>query len=174
MAQKIKIGRLTNANIYIDGGSLLGRVETFNCPTLTYKQAEHKALGLNGTIEYYAGIDKLEGTIKWTSFYPEFLKKMANPFQPIRIQVRGNLEEYQGGERVGQTPAVVFLTVQPKNFPLGNFQQHDNIELETSYGCTYVRLEIDGESITEVDVEANIFKVDGEDLLAVYRQNLGV
>ncbi|MBS1775334.1 MAG: phage major tail tube protein [Bacteroidetes bacterium] len=174
MAQKIKIGRLTNANIYIDGGSLLGRVETFNCPTITYKQSEHKALGLNGTVEYYAGIDKMEGTIKWTSYYPEFLKKMANPFEAIRLQVRGSLEEYQGGSRVGQVPATVFLTINPKNFPLGNFQQHDNVELETSYGCTYVRMEINGEVITEVDVEANIFKVDGADLLAQYRQNLGI
>lgn len=174
MAQKISIGRLTNANIYIDGGSLLGRVENFNCPAITFKQAEHKALGLNGVIEYYSGIEKLEGSMKWTSFYPEFLKKMANPFQAVKVQVRGNLEEYQGGERVGQTPAVVFLTITPKNFPLGNFTQHENVELETNYGCTYVRLEIDGDVITEVDVEANIFKVDGDDLLATYRQNLGV
>lgn len=174
MAQKIKIGRLTNANIYVDGGSLLGRVETFNCPTVSFLQAEHKALGLNGAIEYYAGIDKMEGTIKWTSFYSEYLKKMANPFQAIRIQVRGNLEEYQGGSRIGQTSAVVFLTIQPKNFPLGNFVQNTNVELETTYACTYVRLEINGEVITEVDVEANIFKVDGTDLLAQFRQNLGV
>lgn len=174
MAQKISIGRLTNANIYLDGGSLLGRVETFNCPTVTFKQAEHRALGLNGTIEYYSGIDKMEGTIKWTSYYPEVLKKMANPFSAIQIQARGSLEEYQGGSRVGQIPATVFLTIMPKNFPLGNFVQHDNVELETSYGCVYVRLEIDGEPITEVDVEANIFKVDGQDLLAQYRQNLGI
>ncbi|ODS87298.1 MAG: phage major tail tube protein [Chryseobacterium sp. SCN 40-13] len=174
MAQKIKIGRLTNANIYVDGSSLLGRVEEFNCPTLTYKQAEHKALGLNGTVEYYAGIDKMEGSMKWTSYYPEFLRKLANPFKAVRVQVRGNLEEYQGGERVGQTPAVVFLTIQPKDFPLGNFVQHDNVELTTNYGCTYVRMEINGEVITEVDVESNIFKVDGEDLLATYRRNLGI
>ncbi len=174
MAQKIKIGRLTNANVYVDGGSMLGRVQEFQCPTVTFKQAEHQALGLNGTIEYYAGIDKMEGSMKWTSYYPEYLKKMANPFQAVRMQVRGNLEEYQGGSRVGQTPVVVFLTIQPKNFPLGNFVQHDNVELETSYGCTYVRMEIDGEVITEVDVEANIFKVDGEDLLKEFRQNLGI
>ena len=174
MAQKIKIGRLTNANIYLDGGSLLGRVEEFQCPTVAFKQSEHKALGLNGTVEYYSGIEKMEGSMKWTSYYPEFMKKLANPFKAIRIQVRGSLEEYQGGERVGQVPTVVFLTIQPKNFPLGSFQQHNNVELSTNYGCTYVRMEIDGEPITEVDVEANIFKVDGQDLLATYRQNLGI
>lgn len=174
MGQKIEIGRLTNANVYVDGGSMLGRVETFNCPTVTFKQSEHKALGLIGTVEYFAGIDKMEGSAKWTSFYADVLKKFANPFQAVRIQVRGSLERYEGGSRTEQKRAVVFLTITPKNFPLGNFVQHDNVELDTSFGCTYVRLEIGGEVITEVDVEANIFKVNGEDLLARYRQNLGI
>lgn len=174
MAQRITIGRLTNANIYVDGNSLLGRAETFNCPDVQYKQAEHKALGLLGTLEYFSGIDKLEGSIKWTSFYADVLRKFANPFEAIRVQVRGNLEEYAGGARVGQKPAVVYLTITPKNFPMGNFQQHDNVELESRFGCTYVRLEIDGSVITELDVEANIFKVDGVDMLAQYRQNLGI
>lgn len=174
MGKKIEIGRLTNANVYMDGGSLLGRVETINCPTIAFKQAEHKALGLMGTTEYFSGIDKMEGSIKWTSYYGEVLKKLSNPFQAIRLQVRGNLETYEGGSRTGQSRAVVFLTITPKNFPLGNFVQHDNVELDTNYGCTYVRLEIDGQTITEVDVEANILKVDGVDLLADYRQNLGL
>lgn len=174
MAQKIKISRLTNANVYMDGSSLLGRVETFNSPTITYKQSEHVALGLIGTVEYFAGIDKMEGTMKFTSYYPEVMRKMANPFEAKRIQVRGSLEEYQGGSRVAQTPVVCFMTITPKNFPVGGHVQHDNVEVEASYGCTYLRMEINGEVITEIDVEANIFKVDGVDLLAPYRQNLGI
>ncbi len=174
MAQKIKINRLTNANVYLDGGSMLGRVESFNSPTVTAKMAEHKALGMVGTVEYFAGIDKMEGTIKWTAYYGEVMRKFANFFQPIRIQVRGSIEEYQGGGRMAQIPAVLFLTIQPKNFPGGNFQQHDNVELETSYACTYMRLEVNGKAEMEIDVEANIYKVNGEDMLAAYRQNLGI
>lgn len=174
MPQKIKINRLTNANIYVDGGSMLGRVESFNTPTVTAKLAEHKALGMIGTVEYFAGIDKMEGTIKWTSYYGDAMRRFANFFQPVRIQVRGSIEEYQGGARVAQKRAVVFLTIQPKNFPTGNFQQHDNVELETSYGCTYLKMEVDGNTEMEIDVEANIYKVNGEDLLVAYRQNLGV
>lgn len=174
MAQKIKINRLTNANIYLDGGSLLGRVEEFQTPTIAAKMAEHKALGMIGTVEYFAGVDKMEGSIKWTSYYGDVMRKFANFFEPIRIQVRGSLEEYQGGGRMAQVPAVVFLTIQPKNFPLGNFVQHDNVDLSTSYGCTYCRLEVGGNVEMELDVEANIYKVNGEDLLAAYRQNLGI
>lgn len=174
MADNIKIHRLTSANFFVDGASMLGRAESFNSPTVTFKQSEHKALGLMGTIEYISGIDKMEGNIKWNSFYPEVMRKVANPFKAIRVQVRGNVEEYSGGSKVREMPAVIFMTITPKNFPTGNFVQHDNVEIESSFGCTYLKVVIDGVEITEIDVEANIFKVDGVDLLLQYKQNLGL
>ena len=61
---KISINRLTNANVYLDGGSMLGRAEEVNLPVLKAKMAEHKALGMVGTIEAFAGFEKLEGKIK--------------------------------------------------------------------------------------------------------------
>lgn len=36
---------------------------------------EHKALGMVGKIELPAGFDKLEGEIKWNSFYHEVMRK---------------------------------------------------------------------------------------------------
>lgn len=174
MSEKIKINRLTNANVYLDGGSLLGRVSEFNAPKVNAKMAEHSALGMIGSVEYFAGIDKLEGSIKWTAYYGSEMRKFANFFKPIRIQVRGSLEQYQGGGKVAEIPATIFLTIQPKNFPLGDYKQHDNVDLQTDYACTYCRLEIDGNVEMEIDVEANIYKVNGEDLLAAYRQNLGI
>lgn len=174
MAENIKIHRLTNANIFIDGGSMLGRAESFASPTVVFKQAEHRAMGMVGTVEYMSGIDKMEGTIKWNSYYPEAMTKMANPYQAVRLQIRGNIEEYSGGSKVADKPATIYMTVTPKNFPTGSFTQHDNVEIESSYGCTYLKVVVDGTIVTEIDVEANIFKVNGTDLLAAYRQNLGI
>lgn len=174
MASNVTINRLTNANIYADGNSFLGRAEEINLPVVKFKTGDHKALGMIGAIEYFAGIDKLEGKIKWNSYYPEVLKKVANPFEAVRLQVRASLETYEGGSRTAQKPAVVYLTVSSRDFPLGNFKQHDNVELENNYGSTYCKLEIDGEEIVEIDLEANIFKVGGVDLLAEYRANLGI
>ena len=63
---KIKINRLTNANIYMDGNNLLGRAEEIQLPQIKHKMAEHKALGMVGSAEFFAGIDKLECKIKMT------------------------------------------------------------------------------------------------------------
>lgn len=174
MANSIKINRLTNANIYADGSSLLGRAEEITLPVVNFKTAEHKALGMVGEMQYPSGIAGMEAKIKWNSFYKEVYKKFSNPFKGIKLQVRANLESYESGDRVEQAPVVCYLTVRPKENPLGAFKSQDNVELENTLTVSHFRLEIDGELITEVDVEANIWMVDGVDLLKEYRNNLGI
>lgn len=170
----ISINRITNANIYMDGASLLGRAEEVNLPAIAYKMVEHKALGMVGTAEFFAGIDKMEAKVKWNSYYPEVMKKAANPFQTVNMQVRGSLENYTSGGKTGEVPVVCYMTAGYKGFPMGNFKQHDNVELESNLSVYYVKLEVDGSPIVELDVLANIFKVDGVDVLAQYRANLGI
>ncbi len=173
MAQ-VSVNRLTNANIYINGKSLLGKAESIDLPDLKHMLSEHKAIGMVGKLELWSGIDKLEAKIKWNSFYADTLKKVANPFKALSMQVRSSLETYNSQGRVAQAPVVVYVTGMSKNMPLGNFKQHDNVEAETSFSVTYVKQVINGETILEFDVLANIFKVDGVDIMAEYNANLGI
>lgn len=170
---KIQVNRLTNANIYIDGKSLLGRAEEVNLPVVKHKMSEHKALGMVGMMEFFAGIEKMEAKIKWNSFYVDVMKKMGDPTTALQIQVRSSLEVYTSNGRTEQQPVVCYMTGIPKDFPMGNFKQHDNVELESNLNVIYCKLEVNGENIMEVDVLANIYKVDGVDLLAQYRTNIG-
>lgn len=170
---KISINRLTNANVYLDGGSMLGRAEEVNLPALKAKMAEHKALGMVGTIEAFAGFEKLEGKIKWSSLYADALKKTANPFKSVQLQVRGSVEVYASGGRTEEKPVVALLTVTFKSIPGGNYKQHDNVEVESEFIATYMKLTVGGEDITEIDVLANIYKAGGQDVLASYRANIG-
>jgi len=170
----VKINKVTNANIYADGASFLGRAEEVSLPVLKNKTAEHKALGMIGTLEYVSGIDKLEMKIKWNSFYVDVMKKAGNPYRAVNLQIRSSIEVYEGGTRVEEVPLKVFVKGQFKELPLGNFKSQDNVELESTLTCTYCKLEIGDEKIMEVDVEANIYIVDGVDLLAQYREHLGI
>lgn len=169
----ILVNRITNANIYLDGSSMLGRAEEINLPQIKHKLSEHKALGMVGATEFFAGIDKLECKIKWTSLFAEVMKKAANPFQAVLLQARASLENYTGAGRTGEVPVVMTIQGTFKDFPLGNYKQHENAELETNLSVTYAKMVIAGAEIFEIDVLANIYKVDGEDLLATYRANIG-
>jgi P2 family phage contractile tail tube protein len=170
----ISVNRVTNANIYVDGRSLLGRAEEISLPTVKQIMSEHKALGMNGKFELPAGIDKLETRIKWNSFYRDTMVKAANPDASVNIQCRSSIKNWGSSGVLSEVPCVVHLTAQFKDFPLGNFKQHDNVELESNLNVTYCKLVIDGTEVLEVDVLANIHKVNGVDILAKYRANLGI
>lgn len=170
---QISVKRITNANIYLNGTSLLGQAEEVTAPGPKYTLAEHKALGMVGKVEFFAGIDKLEGKIKWNSFYKDQLPNFANPFTVLNLQVRGSIETYTSQGRTEEKPVVIYMTAQVKNFPDANFKQHENVEAETTFGATYYKMTIDGTDIVEFDAMANIFKINGTDVLAQYRSNIG-
>lgn len=169
----ITVNRLTNANIYMNGNSLLGRAEQIDLPEIKFKQSEHKALGMLGTVELFSGIEKLEGKVKWNSFYEDVYSTIANPFRRTDIQVRGSLEIYNSQGRIGQQPVVVFLTVQFKKVPTGNYRQHDNVEAESDFSATYIKMVINGQDKLEFDALSNIYKIDGVDVTSEYRANIG-
>lgn len=169
----ISINRVTNANIYMDGFSYLGRAENVDLPEVVYKFTEHKALGMVGTSEFFAGIEKMEGSIKWNSFYQEVMMKVGNPTKTVQLQARSSLETYNSQGRVLELPVVTFLTVAFKTLPAGKYKQHDNVELDSKFTAYYVKQVVGGINVVEIDVLANIAKVNGVDILANYRANIG-
>ncbi|WP_432719843.1 phage major tail tube protein [Jeongeupia wiesaeckerbachi] len=173
MAGQIQINRITNANIYANGNSLIGRAEEIKLPDVAAIMAEHKALGMVGKIELPSGFDKLEGEIKWNSLYKDVAKLAANPFKAVQLQCRSNIETYGAQGRLQEVSLVTYLTVMFKKNPLGTFKQHDNAEFASAFSATYIKQVIDGEDVLELDYMANIFRVGGEDMLADYRRNIG-
>jgi len=170
---QIQVNRLTNANVYVDGQSQLGKAEEVNLPDITFMLSEHKALGMIGKFELFSGIDKLEATIKWNAFYADVLKKFADPRKAMKLQIRSSLETHDSNGLVAEVPCVAYLTVQSKNFPAGNYKQHDNVEATSKLTCTAYKLEIDGAEVIDYDALANIYSVDGVDIFATYRANIG-
>lgn len=166
--------RLTNANIYLDGSNYLGKAEEVSAPDVKAIMADNKAIGMFARSELPAGLDKMEAKIKWNAPYLDSAKKMANMRQSFDLQIRTSLETHGPTGIVAEVPNVYFIKGTSKNYKGGDFKQHDNVESETMINVTYFKHVINGTPILEIDVLANIYKVDGVDLLAQYRANLGI
>lgn len=170
---KIEFHAITNANIYLDGNNLLGRAEEVKLPEISMIMQERKALGMIGKVELPYGFEKLEGDIKWNSFYPDVARKIGDPFGAYQLQCRASVRRLGSQGRIDELPLVTFLTVSFKKNPLGTFKQHEEPDFTSSFTATAVKQLLDGEELLEIDYIANIFKVAGEDKLADYRSNIG-
>lgn len=173
MAGKIQLNRITNANVYVNGNCKLGQVDEIKLSDITTLMTEHKALGMVGKIELPSGFDKMEGEIKWNSFYEDTWREMIDPFDTVPLMVRSNVETYDSQGRKKQVPLVTHLSVMFKKNSLGTFKQNDNAEFTSSFTCYFIKQQIDGKDVIELDVLANIYKVNGVDKLELYRQNIG-
>jgi P2 family phage contractile tail tube protein len=172
MAQQIT--HIANCNVYLNGNSQLGKAEEVILPELTWIKSEHKALGQLGVAEFTSGIEAMECSIKWNSFYPDVLKKLSNPFTALSLQIRGSLEHHDSTGRLVEEKLVVYLKATPKTKKDGDFKAHEKVGVDSSFSVTSYKLEIGNVVIHDLDILANICMVDGIDLLATYRQNLGI
>jgi len=170
----MRVSKIFNANVYIDGtNSLLGRAKEIVLPDVAVKTEEHVGLGMVGAIELPTGLQAMTTKIKWAGFYADQLTLGANPFQAHKLQVRASHESFEAGGRVEQVPLVVNLTVRWKKTPLGTIVAQTGQEPEDELATTYVKVTRNGVELVEIDVLENVWKVNGEDVLAAYNKNLG-
>jgi P2 family phage contractile tail tube protein len=167
------LSTLSNANIYVNGISLLGRAKEIQLPQLKHKMVEHKGLGLAGSPELWAGLDKMESKITWSSLHPEVMPAAFNGITASQLMVRSDYAQYTSGGMVAELPLVALITGTFKESPGGTFKQHEALEPESSLSVTYYMLMLAGIPQIEVDVLANVYNILGQDQLAQFRANLG-
>ena len=156
----------------MDGASLLGRAEEVELAFPKAKMVDHKGLGMFGTGEFPAGIDKLEAKLKWISVYEEVMANMSI-FASHQFQIRASKEMYTSQGRTAEIPFIGLMTAQFKEGGPLNFKQHEQVDFPTTlvvYHCEYY---IGGTQFLLYDLMANMYVVNGVDQLAQFRANIG-
>ncbi|MGQ0287229.1 phage major tail tube protein [Pasteurellaceae bacterium 22721_9_1] len=167
------INQIVNANVYMDGNSLLGKAKEFKLPDIEFEQIEHKGLGLIGTIKLPAGMNALEGEVTWDSFYPEVRARAYNPFKNVQLMVRSNLQVFSSRGLEAEVPMVTVMNVSFNKTTGGSLKNKEATEHQDSFQIHSIKQMVDGKEILFYDAFANILRVNGEDVLRKYRTNIG-
>jgi P2 family phage contractile tail tube protein len=165
--------RLINANIYINGVDLLGRASDIELPQIKHKMDEYKGLGMAGSPKFWLGVDELEAKINFVWLDPSYLGAVMNPLRWAQIMVRGYEQQYTAGGMVAEVPVIAMLTGVWKEMPKVSFKPHEAQPVESALTVYYYLLTIGGLPQVEIDVLVNVFKVQGNDVLANFRAILG-
>lgn len=169
----VNVNRLTNANIYVNGANCLGMAEEVVVPRPKAKMVDHKGLGMVGAGEFPSGLDKMEATIKWASLYQAPESMLGTPFTVNLYQVRGHLETY-GATGLIATGAAIFLMSGPmKDMGELKFMKHENVDVSTKISIYHIEEYLNGKQILLYDLFSNELIVDGVDVLAQFRANIG-
>lgn len=171
---KTAVNSVTNANVYLNGTNTLGRAEEVKLPSVKNKTSDHKALGMFSEIKLpTGGLEPMECEYNWVSVYPEVSREISDPRKSVTMQVRATIEAYTSRGFTAEMPLVATITGPFTETGLGGFKQNESVKTTSKQAVWYYKLEIDGETVYEIDVFANIRKVAGADVLARFRQIVG-
>ena len=168
-----QINAIYNANVYLDGNNLLGKAGEFKLPEFEIGQDEYKALGMVGTIKLPNGVEALEGEITWNSLYPDVAAKANHPFQAAKLMVRSNLQTFDARGLVKEVAVVTTVTATFSKNGLGGLKPKEKSEQASTYQATEIRQMVDGRETLYYNAFKNIYRVDGVDVLAQMRKNIG-
>lgn len=168
------IKQLTHCNVYGDGNGYIGQFAEVTFPVLKHKMIEHKAGDMLGVKRVATAMEAMTSTLKSAGFYEDFNFLTADPNQLVSLQVRGNQRVLDGTGVVVDVPVVLYMRGTFSERKLGSFKQGEGAMPEYTMEVSYYKLVINGVDQEEVDVDNSIHKVGGVDLLAQFRDNLGI
>ena len=164
--------KLKNLNLFNDGNTYIGQVAEVTLPKLARKTEDYRGGGMNGPVASDLGMEKLE--MKWTaSGYIESLLAQWG-----KQTVSGVLLRFAGALQADDSAEVTSLevTVRGKHTELdfGKAEAGGKTEIQVSSALSYYKLNLNGQTIIEIDFVNMIEIVDGTDLMADVRTALGL
>ena len=169
----MQIQKLTHCNVYMGGVSYVGQFSEVSVPEVKHKPQDHKPGDSIGTRRIPGPLEAMECTLKADGFYSDFHIAASNPNAEVKLQVRANLKVTAGGS-AQDIPVSMDLVGWFSSDKVGSFQAQDYAKPEYKLEVHYFCLKVDGTEIQAIDVDNHIHRVNGEDLLAQFRSNLGI
>ncbi|MBB3141223.1 phage major tail tube protein [Halomonas organivorans] len=165
--------KLKDMNLFANGDSWQGQVQSVTLPTLTRKIEEWRGGGMEGTVGIDMGIDGLM-TCEWT--VGGLIAAMFDNYGSSRIdadllRMTGSYESDDVQEVV---PVEVVMRGRHTEIDMGDAQSGENTEHTVTSTLSYYKLTINGATVIEIDIPGYVFKVNGEDRLAERRAALGL
>ena len=161
---------LRNCNLFVDGRGYAGRVVSVTLPKLAVKTEEHRAGGMDAPVEIDMGLEKLEAGWTMSSVDADLLKRWGlAPGRTTPCVFRGALQSEDGA--VKAVAATCRGLVREADY--GDWKPGEKAELKIMMAVRRYRLDIDGETVHDIDVDNMVRIVDGTDQLAALRAALG-
>ena len=145
-------------NMYLKGNRLIGVSGEISLPDLSSMTSTVSGAGIAGEMESpsIGMFGSIKQEIPFRMLSKDMLK-LYNPIEPMELTLRASEQ------------SVVFRG-RPVDIKLGNLKQGGPMDSSVSLELSYILIEVDGETMFELDKLNDVFVVNGVDLLAKVRK----
>ncbi len=162
--------KLKNFNVFADGESWIGQVAEVSLPEIKLKTEGWRGGGMLGEVDVNMGLEKLEMETKLGGLVVGAMRQFG------RIGVGGAMLRYVGAYQedveMGVLPAELVVRGMHTSFNPGTAKTGDNTEHTLKSTLSYLKWSVNKRVEIEIDMLANVYIIDGVDLMADIRAAL--
>lgn len=165
----IKVGHITNADLYLGTMRLIGRTKEFEIPEFSHKMVTHEALGMIGVLELPSrAVDALKAKVVFEYLDHDVERQVLNPTLTHRWQLHSYVDVF-GADGLDRQKSHKLISNVSLMFGKSNGLSHklgEMIEREIECSVTAFTQKVTSSDvpIIEYDVFAGIYRINGQDV----------
>jgi P2 family phage contractile tail tube protein len=163
---------IKDGEVFVEGKGYFGKVEEITPPVLATKTEDFQAGGMIAALGVDMGLEKLESSFKCYEWSEDIYKKFGSiNGSAVGFRYMFSSEREDASEELKSIEIVMrgrIVKADPGSYKKGSISML-GVDIEP----TYVRYDVDGKTLVEVDVPNMIYIVDGVDRLAKRRAAIG-
>lgn len=156
---------------YIDGVGYVGETEEVKLPKLGRVMESFRAGGMSGAVKIDLGNDEMEAEIKFGGLVKRALESYGAPTVD-GVQMRW-VGSYKSGSSAVAQAVEVTMRGRFQEVDFGTQKAGEKSEQGSKFPISYYKLEIDGSTMIEIDMMSGVTIVNGVDIDAQHRANIG-
>ncbi|EKY3119549.1 phage major tail tube protein [Cronobacter turicensis] len=166
--------KLKYLNLFNDGNSYIGLVESLTLPKFTQKFEKYRGGGMPGAVDISMGLDDgaLDTEFTVGGMEAQLFKQMSvTTVDGVQLRFAESIQR----DDTGEVQAVeLIVRGRHKELDSGEHKQGDSSTTKVSSTNSYAKLTINGEVIYEVDLVNMVWIVNGVDLMEAHRAAIGL
>ena len=152
-------------NVYSEDEKLIGLADEVTLPKIKNKTTTVAGMGIGGDIDspVPGQFESMEATLNWNTLY-SYATKMMNPNKTIQVTLRAALQNSNKEGGYSYKGMRIVLGGSPKELDPGKVKRADTMGSTTTLEVTKYLVEVDGQTVIDIDKLGGRYFVDGEDM----------
>lgn len=166
--------KLKNMNLFNDANSYLGVVKSVTLPVLARKMESYRGGGMNGPVKADLGFSDDGLQVEWkTGGLDLIVLRQFGAISAAGVMLRwaGSYQQDDTGE---YSDVEVVVRGRHETIDKGEATPGEDTEHTITTTCSYYKLNVNGETLVEIDLLNFIEIIDGVDMLSEQRRALGI
>lgn len=168
---------LNNFNVYNDTNSaMLVGVADIELPEIEFLTETIKGAGISGEIEavIQGHVAPMEATINFHAQNKNTIE-LCNSLNGQQITCRSSIGSYDASSgAIASIGDRLHMTISVKNVALGKRETGSSLDAGITVAVMSLKYVVAGKTVLEIDPANTVFKVNGKDILAGVRKDLGI